>query len=120
MKKEQGLSFMEIIVASFILSFAFVAIAQNHLLALRASEQAYFVSLTDLKNNELAERLRSCLGNSSCTQLQEKQWQEEISTLLPKGKIELNQKCKERRIKISWPTHTKTSRLIQISLAFKV
>ena len=53
--KQQGFSLIEVMLSLFILSVGLLSFTQSQLMALRASEQAYFVNLADLKNNELAE-----------------------------------------------------------------
>lgn len=101
-KKEQGLSLIEVMLASLILSFGLLGFLQGQLIALRVSEQAYFINLADLKNNELAERIRSCSNKLLCIQEQLNLWKREVNKLFPKGKSLLVTHGADYQSKLSW------------------
>ena len=101
-EKEQGLSLIEVMLSSLILSFGLLGFLQGQLMALRVSEQAYFINLADLKNGELAERVRSCSNTLPCIHEQLNFWQEEIKTLFPKGENSSATSGADYQIKISW------------------
>ncbi|MES2998264.1 MAG: prepilin-type N-terminal cleavage/methylation domain-containing protein [Pseudomonadota bacterium] len=82
-KLERGFSLVEVMLASLILSVSLLGLVQGQLLSLRTSEHAYFINLADLKNNALAERLRSCSNQLPCIQEQLNIWKEEIKKIFP-------------------------------------
>jgi prepilin-type N-terminal cleavage/methylation domain-containing protein len=100
--KERGFSLIEVMLASAILSFGLLGFAQGQLVALRVSEYAYFVNLADLKNNELAERMRSCSNRLFCIQEQLDLWTKEIHTIFPEGEECYSSQGVDYQSKISW------------------
>ncbi len=100
--KEKGFSLIEVMLASVILSFGLLAFVQGQLTAMRISEYAYFVNLADLKNNELAERIRSCSHQLLCIQEQLGLWRKEVHAIFPKGEEHYMRQGADCQSKISW------------------
>ena len=100
--KEGGFSLIEVMLAVLILSIGLLGLAQGQLMALRVSEHAYFVNLADLKNNELAERIRSCSNKLFCVQEQLNLWREEVHTIFPQGEERSTSQGADYQSKISW------------------
>jgi prepilin-type N-terminal cleavage/methylation domain-containing protein len=101
-KKEQGFSLIEVMLAALILSFGLLGFVQGQLMALRVSEYAYFINLADLKNNELAERVRSCSNKSNCVQEQLTLWKKEIRKVFPQGEEDSRNQGFNYQSTISW------------------
>lgn len=102
MEKQQGLSLLEVMLASLIVSFSLVGFLQGELMALHVSEQAYFINLANLKGNELVERVRSCSNKPTCIQMQLNFWEREINKIFPEGKGIAKTRGSDYQIKISW------------------
>ena len=101
-KLEKGFSLVEVILVSLILSFSLLGFVQAQLLSLRMSEHAYLINLADLKNNELAERVRSCSNKSPCVQEQLNFWKEEVKKNFPEGREQSTNKGLDYQSEISW------------------
>lgn len=99
---EQGFSLIEVMVAALILSVGLLGFAQGQLMAFRTSQQAYLLSLADLKNNELAERLRICAMQSQCIQQELSLWKAEVNKDFPAGKAQISTKDLNYQSKIQW------------------
>lgn len=99
---QQGFSLVEVMVAALILSFGLLGFAQGQLMAFRTSQQAYLLSLADLKNNELAERLRVCARQSPCAQRELSLWKAEVHKSFPDGKAQISTKDLNYQSKIQW------------------
>lgn len=100
-KAQQGFSLVEVLLSLFILSVGLLSFTQSQLIALRSSEQAYFINLADLKNNELAERVYLC-HNQACIQAQWALIEEDIAKIFPEGETSLTKECLGYQYKISW------------------
>lgn len=100
-KAQQGFSLIEVMLSLFILSVGLLSFTQSQLMALRISEQAYFINLADLKNNELAERMYSC-GDQVCIQAQLILVEEDIAKIFPEGEAFLTKQGRDYQYKISW------------------
>ncbi|WP_218813837.1 type IV pilus modification PilV family protein [Rickettsiella endosymbiont of Dermanyssus gallinae] len=100
-KAQQGFSLIEVMLSLFILSIGLLSFTQSQLMALRASEQAYFINLADLKNNELAERVYSC-SDQACIQAQLILVEEHIANVFPEGEARLTKQSNNYQYKISW------------------
>lgn len=100
-KAEQGFSLVEVMLSLLILSVGLLSFAQSQLMALRTSEQAYFINLADLKNNELAERVYNC-DNQACIEAQLALAKEDITRLFPEGEGSLRKEGNDYQLKISW------------------
>lgn len=119
--KEGGFSLIEVMLATLILSMGLLAFAQGQLAALRISEHAYFINLADLKNNELAERIRSCSNKSFCIQEQLELWREEVRPIFPQGEEHSMSQGAEYQSKISWFSIYPSQKLTQsLSLLFRL
>lgn len=99
---QQGFSLIEVMVAALILSFGLLGFAQGQLMAFRTSQHAYLLSLADLKNNELAERLRACGLQSRCIQRELGLWKAALNKSFPDGKAEISVKDLSYQSKIQW------------------
>jgi prepilin-type N-terminal cleavage/methylation domain-containing protein len=99
---QQGFSLIEVMVAALILSFGLLGFAQGQLMAFRTSQHAYLLSLADLKNNELAERLRICGIQSRCIQQELSLWKIEVNKSFPEGKAQVLVKDLNYQSKIQW------------------
>ena len=100
--KEGGFSLIEVMLASLVLSLGLLGFAQGQLTALRVSEHAYFINLADLKNNELAERIRSCSNELFCIQEQLCLWRDEVHIIFPKGEERSANQDADYQSEISW------------------
>jgi prepilin-type N-terminal cleavage/methylation domain-containing protein len=104
-QQEQGFSLIEVMLAALILSFAVVAFMHAQLMALRTSEQAYWLNLADLQRNELAERVRSCSDERPCIDQQLQLWKQEISETFPAGEGQIITQDGDYLSRISWVTN---------------
>ena len=102
--KSKGFSLIEVMLALLILSFGLLGYSQSHLMALRTSEQAYFINLADLKNNALAESLQIC-NQQACIQSQLVLLDESIAKNFPEGEAFLIKQDESYQHKISWLSH---------------
>lgn len=103
LRHQQGFSLIEALVATAILSFSLLGFAQAHLLALRASEQAYLINLADLKNLELAETFKICDSHPNCIQQALLLWNKEIQESFPKGIGKISSfNFSNHEVKIQW------------------
>ena len=100
-KAQQGFGLIEVMLSLFILSIGLLSFTQSQLMALRTSEQAYFINLADLKNNELAERVYTC-RNQACIQAQLLLVEENIAKVFPEGEAFLIKQGDDYHYKISW------------------
>lgn len=115
-KTEQGFSLVEVMLSLFSLSVGLLSFTQSQLMALRTSEQAYFINLADLKNNELAERLHSC-DDRACIQAQCALAKKDIAEVFPEGEALLTKQGDAYQAKISWRSlyyHSKFKRSLQL------
>ncbi|BBB15665.1 methylation [Candidatus Rickettsiella viridis] len=115
-KAQQGFSLTEVMLSLFILSVGLLGFTQSQLMALRTSEQAYFINLADLKNNELAERVYSC-GDQACIQAQLHLAEENIAKIFPEGEAFLTKQGDDYQYKISWRSlyyHPQFKRSLQL------
>lgn len=99
---QQGFSLIEVMIAALILSFGLLGFAQGQLMAFRTSQHAYLLSLADLKNNELAERLRICGVQSRCMQQELSLWKAEVSKSFPNGTAQISIKDLNYQSRIQW------------------
>ena len=99
---QQGFSLVEVMVAALVLSLGLLGFAQGQLMAFRTSQQAYLLSLADLKNNELAERLRVCARQSRCAQQELSLWKAEVNKNFPDGRAQISTKDLNYQSKIQW------------------
>lgn len=100
-KAQQGFSLIEVMLSLFILSVGLLSFTESQLMALRTSEQAYFINLADLKNNELAERMYNCI-NQACIQAQLVLVEQDIAKVFPEGEAFLTKQGDDYQYKISW------------------
>jgi len=100
-KAQQGFSLIEVMLSLFILSVGLLGFTRSQLMALRTSEQAYFINLADLKANELAEHVYSC-GDQACIQAQLALVEEDIAKIFPEGEAFLTKQGHDCQYKISW------------------
>lgn len=115
-KAQQGFSLIEVMLSLFILSVGLLSFTQSQLIALRTSEQAYFINLADLQNNELAERAYLC-RNQACIQAQSALVEEDIAKIFPEGETSLTKQDFGYQYKISWRSlyyHSKFKRSLQL------
>ena len=99
---QQGFSLIEVMVAALILSFGLLGFAQGQLMAFRNSQHAYLLGLADLKNNELAERLRICGIQSRCIQQELSLWKAEVNKSFPDGKAQISVTDLNYQSRIQW------------------
>lgn len=99
---QQGFSLIEVMIASLILSFSLLGYAQGQIMAFRTSQHAYLLSLADLKNNELAERLSICGANSRCIHQESNLWKREIKEIFPEGEAQVAKKDLNYQSRIQW------------------
>lgn len=119
-QEEQGFSLIEVMLATLILSFGLVGFVQGQLMALRVSEYAYFINLADLKNNDLAERMRSCDNKSVCIHEQLIVWQKEVAKLFPQAEQNLINEGPNYQSKITWLAIYPFPKLRSLYLLFRV
>lgn len=99
---QQGFSLIEVMIASLILSTGLLVYVHSQWMAFHISQHAYLLSLADLKNNELAERFRSCRTDLHCRQMELALWQREIKKKFPEGDATVVKKNLNYESKIYW------------------
>lgn len=118
-KREQGFTLIEVILATLVFSVGVLAFIQAELVALRTSEEAYWINWADLKNNELAERMRSCSTDSVCMRQQQQLWEKEVNEIFPQGEGYVTEEscCQSR---ISWFSTYQPDSVQALALHFRV
>lgn len=99
---QAGFSLLEVLIALLILSISLLAFAQAELTALRGVQNAYFINVATLQNESLVERLRICEDQKTCIKQEIKQWQTEVSKILPQGKTKIDINGSQYQIEIRW------------------
>jgi prepilin-type N-terminal cleavage/methylation domain-containing protein len=118
-KAEQGFSLIEVMLSLLILSIGLLSFAQSQLIVLRSSEQAYFINLADLSNNQLAERVYGC-NNRTCIQAQLALAKEDIAKIFPEGKALLISQGDDYQAKISWCSRYYPKSNLSLPLLFRL
>ncbi len=106
MQSQAGFSFLEVLIALFILNIGLLSFANVTLTALRWNQKAYLQSLADIQLDSMGERMRCCQQDGiiapSCLSREMSIWEKENKSFFPAVKSIVTQQGIIYQLKISW------------------
>ena len=101
-KLEQGFTLIEVMLGLLVLGFGLLGYAQGQIVSVRASHNAYFLGMADLKNEELSERYLSCKQSVLCLQEELVAWNADLKKKLPIAISQVKKLGLDYQAEIGW------------------
>jgi hypothetical protein len=100
-KRPIGLTLIEVLIATLILSGGFLAFARLHILSIRHTQSAYLYSLAEAQLLKMSECLQLSKSGYGCAR-EKSAWQKEIAERLPEGLGKVVKQGRSAQVIVAW------------------